>query len=175
MSEGTNKNNPNINNNDDDIRINRYKFWTAIAVLAAALIPTITTLIQIKEVLKSIRVLSEKPLEGEWDYESQYEKYYEEKDPHNLQGTGKAIIIWKNLEKRYEVNISYGITRARQEQPLLASFLHGDLEAGENGLPIQKDFKIERLKILNRVHYQGLAGNKKFYNFKDCNYFSTSC
>lgn len=170
MENGSNGKISYINKEDVDIRIKRYKLWTAIAVLIAALIPTLTTLIQIEEVLRSIKVLAEKPLEGEWAYESKYEKYYDEIDPHMLQGTGKAIIIWKNLDKRYEVNISYGITRAGEEKPLLASFLQGTLEANDNGFPVQKDFNIDRLAILNRVHYKGTPATKKIFNFKNCNF-----
>jgi hypothetical protein len=139
-----------------ELRIKRYQLWTAIAVFAAALIPTVTTLTKINEVLKDIGRLERKPLEGEWAYKSRYEKYYEEADAQNLKGGGKALIVWKTLDKRYEINISYGIKRDQQpDEPLLASFLHGYLEADLNGWPEPKNFTVDRLEIINRVHYKG--------------------
>src|SRR5665647_2202979 len=111
MRNSSNENNINFTIRDIEFRIKKYQLWTAIAVLIGALIPTVTTFTKIDEVLKNISRLADKPLEGEWDYVSKYDKYYNETDLHMLQGMGKAIIIWKNLDKRYEVNISYGITR----------------------------------------------------------------
>lgn len=171
MENSGNEKVSNFAKDEIELRIKRYQLWTAIVVLVAAIIPTVTTFTKINEVLRSISRLAEKPLEGEWDYESKYVKYYDEVDPHMLQGTGKAVVIWKNLDKRYEINISYGIIRSGQEKPLLASFLHGYLDANEDGWPAPKDFRVDRLSILNRVHYRGTPPTLKTYHFRDCNYF----
>jgi hypothetical protein len=159
---------PDIRNME--LRIKRYQLWTAIAVFAAALIPTVTTLTRINDVLRDIGKLERKPLEGEWFYRSRYEKYYDETNARDLQGGGKALIIWKNLYKRYEINISYGIKRDQKpDEPLLASFLHGYLEADLNGWPESKSFTIDNLEIVNRVHYKGAKAIEPFsYQFKDC-------
>lgn len=171
MGKGNNGQHSTANKTDFDTRINRYKFWTAIAVLVAALIPTTTTLITMQEILRGIAMLVEKPLEGEWHYESKYERYYDEQEPQMLEGKGKAIIIWKHLEKRYEVNLSYGIKRSASATQLLSSFLYGYIDANEDGWPAQQNFTIDQLTVLNSVQYMGIPPSMQTYQFKDCTYF----
>lgn len=86
-----------------DLKIRRITLWTAIVVLVGTLIPTITVVLTYKDVKDLLVQLIEKPLEGEWAYSSDYEKFYDEPEPHNLHAGGSAIVVWKQRENRYEV------------------------------------------------------------------------
>lgn len=165
-----------INNNKHELtsaekydlekRITHIKLWTAIVVLLGALVPTATAWIKLDKVLA---LLEDKPFEGVWQYESNYEKYYDEDDPHMLYGTGRATMIWKQEAQQYAVNISYGIERSASAQPLLASAFHGFLEVGAEGWPLQ-NFTMDGFRIVNRLHYKNMPPSLPTYQFKNCSY-----
>ncbi|MBA2659923.1 MAG: hypothetical protein H0U72_10400 [Nitrosospira sp.] len=115
-------------------------------------------------------LLDEKPFEGEWDYSSQYQRYYDERKPHELHGGGRAIIIWKKLQSRYDVNLSYSIKRSSSDATILTVVFHGVLMANESGEQSQQPFIMDNFRVLSRLHYQGKIQTLPAYQFKDCNY-----
>ncbi|MCC8995969.1 MAG: hypothetical protein LM517_02675 [Nitrosomonas sp.] len=117
----------------------------------------------------------EKPLEGIWNYKSNYTKYYndtiyEEPDVNALYGKGNALIVWKNIEEKYEVYINYGVYRYGNSKAILAASLNGYISEIDNkGFPKNSNFKIEDLKIINRVHHQNADPSTEIYEFINCN------
>ncbi|PTQ76419.1 hypothetical protein C8R26_11712 [Nitrosomonas oligotropha] len=92
-------------------------------------------------------------------------------------GDGKAIIIWKIKEKRYDAYISYRITRSMQGEPqLLALSLKGILNANsETGWPKQQNFSMDSFKIIARLAYKKEIGAPtQSYKFTDCTYNANS-
>ena len=116
---------------------------------------------------------SQKPFEGEWKYRSQYEKYYDEANPHELYGGGSAIIVWKYSKNRYEVKLSYSIHRLENVNPILVNVFKGEFAADTNGWPMQQPFVVNN-EILHRMHYQGKVHNLPAYQFKDCTYLKNA-
>lgn len=161
-----------------ELRIKKLQILIAIVTLIGVLITTLgtwkifdttNTIDSTSTDINDIKsLLAEKPLEGQWHFYSDYEKYYDEPDPHLLNGSGKAIIVWKNLEKRYDIHLSYQIYRSAGQQ-LLTAVLQGFLTAGNDGWPDRHNFIIDRLTILSRLHYKNYAPSIQTYLFKDCN------
>ncbi|HRB97125.1 MAG TPA: hypothetical protein PKY67_05365 [Nitrosomonas sp.] len=87
-----------------EIRTKKLQVWIAILTLIGISITTLSTLILSR--IDDVKILlTEKPLEGIWQYSSKYENYYDEPEPNMLNGSGKATIIWKRQEKRYDVHV----------------------------------------------------------------------
>lgn len=153
------------------------RFWMAVVVLIGVLITTLATWMtqnKIEEIKIDIEKLTEKPLEGLWNYHSDYESLYDEPDPHQLIGSGKAIMIWKINEARYDVYTSFTsfkITKsAQKETPLLVISVKGILNADNNtGLPNQQqNFSMDNFRIIAHLHYKGLPSTVPMYTFSNC-------
>jgi hypothetical protein len=165
---------------DLEVRIKKLQILIAIVTLAGILITTINTwkLSATKSVIDTTStqvddiksLLKEKLLEGEWVYSAQYEKYYEEPDPQSLYGGGRALVIWKQRESRYDVNLSYSIKRIDSQDTLMTVVFQGALMAGLDGSPPTQPFVMDNFQVLNRLHYQGKEHTLPAYQFKDCNY-----
>ena len=153
--------------------ISKTQLWVSILTLLILLIGLFTQHTQIVNVVSLI--LREKPLEGIWRYESTYTKYYdgtdyEEKNPNELYGKGQAIITWKDAKKQYDVYITYGVYRPGNSKAILAAALSGYIsDIDDKGFPINSNFEIKDLKILNRVHYKNADPSKDPYTFTNCN------
>lgn len=112
---------------------------------------------------------SQKPFEGEWKYRSQYEKYYDEPQPHELYGGGSAIVLWKDSKDRYEVKLSYSVHRLDNRNPILVAVFKGKFTADKTGWPMQQPFVMNN-ELLHRLHYQNKVQNLPAYQFTDCTY-----
>lgn len=149
------------------------QFWISIVTLLTLLLGLFAQYAQIIDIASLVS--REKPLEGIWKYESTYTKYYngtvyEEPNPHELYGKGQATIIWKNGKKQYDVYISYGVYRHGNAKAILAAFLSGYIsDIDDRGLPVNSNFEIKELEIINRVHYKGADPSKQSYKFTNCN------
>lgn len=98
-----------------EIQIKKLQIMIALVTLIGVMITALNTwklfLTDTKigaaaEQLDNIQsLLDEKPFEGEWVYSSQYERYYDEHRPHELHGRGRAIIIWKKLQGRKNLEL----------------------------------------------------------------------
>jgi hypothetical protein len=130
-------------------------------------LPTATTLLSFNELLS---YFAQKPLEGEWDYSSNYERYHNEPNPQDLYGGGRALIIWKYRQNRYDVNLSYSIKRRDDPSPILTAVLQGTLKADEDGLPGPEGFVfvMDNFKILEQHHRKYRAHNMPAYEFTNC-------
>ena len=153
-----------------DYKTQRIKYWTAVVVLASTLIPTLAVIFSYQQIKSLIAQIAEKPLEGTWVYSSRYEKYYDEPQPQDLYGKGRAIIVWKYRENRYDVNLSYSVTRLENKNPILTVVFQGPLAADATGWPAQQPFVMDNFQVLDRLHYQNKAYALSTYQFRDCNY-----
>ena len=153
-----------------DIRAKKIQVWIAALTLISISITTLSSFILIG--IDDLKILlTEKPLEGIWQYSSKYENYYDEIEPTKLNGSGKVIIIWKREEKRYDVHVSYGIQRSQisdNSQPLAVLSLIGSLETNDDGWPERNNFKIDGLTIINRLHYKNYVPSLPIYQFSNC-------
>ena len=152
-----------------ELKAKRITFWTAIVVLVSTMVPAIAAIFTYIEIKGFVARMVEKPFEGEWVYSSDYEKYYDEKDIEKVYGEGKAIILWKYSQNRYDVNLTYAIKRDHVAMPLLVSAVKGELTSDANGWPSQQPFVIN-FQLLQRLHYQGMAHHLRKYPFRNCTY-----
>ena len=150
-------------------QIRHVQLWTAIIVLIGALVTTVTTLYAIEKSNQEIKkLLEEKPLEGVWNYHSDYIRWYEREDARELSGNGKVLIFWKNDEQRYDVYVMFKITKSVQGETLLALALNGILRSDQNGWPRQQDFTVDSLEIISRLHHENRAPTTHVYKFTSC-------
>ena len=170
MANSTNEEKLKLEASKIDLKTRRIMLWTAIVVLVGTLIPTITVVFTYKEVKGLLVQLIEKPLEGEWAYSSDYEKYYDEPEPHDLHAGGKAMVVWKHRENRYDVNLNYSIRRSDSQNPILTIVLRGSLKADEHGWPAQENFVMDNFEVINRQHYKNIAHTMPYYQFRDCSF-----
>lgn len=152
-----------------ELKAKRLAFWTAIVVLASTMIPAVAAVFTYLEIKGSLAKFVEKPFEGEWDYSSDYEVYYKEFNPQDLHGKGKATILWKYSESRYDITLSYAIKRDHVEIPLLVSMLKGTLITDGSDWPVNQPFMMD-FELIERLHYQLKVHNLRKYQFKNCNY-----
>ncbi|SEO22763.1 hypothetical protein SAMN05216404_11464 [Nitrosospira multiformis] len=152
-----------------ELRIKHLKLWGATVAFVASLIPTVATVFSHNEVKGLLSHIAQKPLEGEWDYSSNYEKYHKEPNPQDLYGGGRALIIWKYQQSRYDVNLSYSIKRRDDPNPILTAVLQGTLKADENGWPAEEGFVMDNFKLLEQHHRKYRAHNMPAYEFTNCN------
>ncbi|WP_292916242.1 hypothetical protein [Nitrosomonas sp.] len=155
-----------------EVKIKRIQLITAFILLITALSPVILFWVDSNGTKKIIELLKEKekPFEGIWSYNSNYEIWLDEKKPKELMADGKTIIIWKENAKKYEVYISFKITRSMHHEPLLALSLNGffdDVKSdGRNKLP---KFTMDNFKAIARLAYKKDYGPPApSYQFTDC-------
>lgn len=186
MNENSNEKNHQIEILHLDKQIKKVQLYTALVVFLGTVATTAATWWtvdksekqsnqQIEQIIKdAVGPRKEKPLEGIWNYNSEYQKWHKEKNPEELKGKGKAIIIWKDKEKRYDVFISYKITRISDkiEKSLLALSLKGIIDNVDSysGQLKQQKFSMDDFEIIARVHYDNLGPPTLSYQFTDCNY-----
>lgn len=158
---------------DLEVRIKKLQVLIAVVTLVGVVITALNTwkIGIATEHLDNIKsLLDEKPFEGEWVYSSQYERYYDEPRPHELHGGGRAIIIWKKLQGRYDVNLSYSVKRHNSEATILTVVFQGALMSNASGEQPQQPFIMDNFQVINRLHYQGKIQSLPAYQFKDCSY-----
>jgi hypothetical protein len=156
---------------------------TAYVVLAGVVLTTLTTWLQVSKIMEQMThvaqdmaLLVDKPLEGEWLFKSSYEKYYDEPKPELLFGKGNAVMIWKHQQKRYDVQVTYGIHRSGGPEllsggsDLLAATFKGLLSVDEEGWPLQQNFTMSDFVILTRLHYKSYPPSLRTYQFTNCTY-----
>lgn len=149
---------------------------TAYVVFAGVVLTSFTTWIQVSEVLRKMNLLVTAPLEGEWLFKSNYEKYYDEEKPELLSGKGNAVMIWRPRQKRYDIYLTYGIHRSGGAElrsggsDLLAATFKGLLWVDEEGLPQQENFTMSDFVILTRQHYKDYPPSLRTYQFTNCHY-----
>ncbi len=76
------------------------------------------------------------PLEGEWEYNSAYTKYFGQDSPHYLRG--KAIFIGKDDERTrvgYQVYLGGGIYEDGNAEPIVTLFGTFFLDTDKSGIP----------------------------------------
>jgi len=169
---------------DLEVRIKKLQVLIAVVTLVGVVITALNTwklfLTDSKigtatEQLDDIKsLLNEKPFEGEWAYSSQYERYYDEPNPHELHGGGQAIVTWKKLQGRYDVNLSYSIKRHSSDATILTVVFKGALKANASGDQPQQPFIMDDFQVLNRLHHQGRIQTLPAYQFKDCTYATSN-
>ena len=152
-----------------ELKARRITFWTTVVVLISTMIPAIAAIFTYQEVKGFIAGIVEKPFEGVWDYSSDYERYYDEKDIQKVHGEGRAIILWKYGQNRYDMDLSYAIKRDHVEIPLLVSAVKGELTSDASGWPSQQPFVMD-FKLLQRLHYELKVHHLRKYQFKNCTY-----
>lgn len=124
---------------------------------------------EIKDNTYSIRNSIEKPLQGVWNFESSFTKYFDEKDLEELGGIGKAFIIW-GPDNQYEILIGYEIVRNATKGPkitLTALTLKGSFNSKEDGT-VGEQFSMSFSRI---ARHSSLADHPIHdYRYTNCKY-----
>ncbi len=169
MDNNTKEANVRLESSKTELKARRITFWTAIVVLVSTLIPAIAAIFTYQEIKGFISRIVEKPFEGEWEYLSNYEKYYDDPNPEQLHGEGTAIILWKYSQHWYDVNLVYSIKRDHIHSPLLVTAFKGKLVPDATGWPSQQHFVMDN-ELLHRLDHKGRIHHLRKYQFKNCTY-----
>lgn len=175
LGQGQEQEQYSANENHTKFNTSRIYFMIACLTLVGVIITTISTLITNLD-LKTVKTSITSPLQGIWIYSSKYQKYYDELDPEQLRGVGKALVIWNSFEKRYDVFIGYQINRtgarSGQQGTLAALSVSGSIETNTDGIP-ENIFKIGPLSLIARLHYSNEGpADGGHYQMTNCNYKS---
>lgn len=134
---------------DTTARESKYKLWTALVTLAGVLVGFIYTGVQLysqshdlQRIEQNFRNLDElkkaitMPLEGLWDYKTEYTKYFGEQTPHRHL-KGKAVFLWygDTAPIGYHAYIGGGIYEFGKAEPIVTIVIEFFLETDKSGNP----------------------------------------
>ncbi len=145
----------------EELTINQYKFWTAVAVLGATILTSLLTLRLQRKQLGSFGSLLQqehirfiRPLDGEWDFELDYTKFHNDETPDKFKGTGRATFLWIPADQHYKIWIFLKINESGVSEEVVTSIGEATLKGDASGWSASKTIKVKYFARTGRKPYE---------------------